>query len=110
MWGITYIYTDPLEDFGINYVFLFTSFISSWYLITGFWIPFALMTTSFIVETPEAMKQSIIDGERDRNYNKRPDDAMVYMVINTAMGGAAAVLTMLNKEGLYNWFVTYFPN
>ena len=76
------------------------------------------MTTSFIVETPEAMEQSIIDvqniwlkyGERDENYNKRPDDAMVYMVINAAMGGGAAALTMLNKEGLYNWFVTYFPN
>lgn len=48
------IYIMP-EDYMVNYVYLFMSFINSWHLISSFWISVALMIVSTILESPVQM-------------------------------------------------------
>jgi len=109
MWPVTYILNKSPDDYLVNYIFLFISFINSWYLISAFWGGVALMIVSTVLETPEKMAEKIATGVIPADTKLKPEGALAYMIVNAALGGGAAALTFLNKKALYAWFVYSFP-
>lgn len=103
------VYIMP-EDYMMNYIFLFMSFINSWHLISSFWISVALMIVSTILETPDQMKDKKVLGQIPEDTKLRPEDYLAYMIVNIGLGGGATAVTYMYKQKLFAWFIFTFPD
>jgi len=56
------------------------------------------------------MAEKLLTGAIKQDTKLRPDDYLVYMIINIGLGAAATTLTYMNKQKVYAWFIFTFPD